>query len=79
MLSTLLSLVFVPKFCNTEDTSILDNKLTDFDLTIENLKDLNEDDLIAHLDGYHLDWKQFEQFVDFFSAFVTTKTICFPR
>jgi hypothetical protein len=68
MLSTLLSLVFVPKFCNTEDTSILDNKLTDFDLTIENLKDLNEDDLIAHLDGYHLDWKQFEQFVDFFSA-----------
>ncbi|MFT4972534.1 MAG: hypothetical protein ACI9JY_001738 [Saprospiraceae bacterium] len=64
MLSNLLSLVFVPKFCNIEDTSILDNKLTDFDLTIENLKDLNEDDLIAHLYGYNLDWKQFEQFAD---------------
>jgi hypothetical protein len=64
MLSTLLSLVVVPKFWNIEDISILDNKLTDFDLTIENLKDLNEDDLIAHLGGYHLDWKQFEQFAD---------------
>jgi hypothetical protein len=64
MLSTLLSLVVVPKFWNIEDISILDNKLTDFDFTIENLKDLNEDDLIAHLGGYHLDWKQFEQFAD---------------
>jgi len=64
MLRMLHSLVFVPKFWNIEDTSILDNQLTGFDLTIENLKDLNDNDLIAHLGRYHLDWKQFEQFAD---------------
>ncbi|HEY4618273.1 MAG TPA: hypothetical protein VIH09_08780 [Flavobacterium sp.] len=64
MLRMLYSLVFVPKFWNIEDTSILDNQLTGFDLTIENLKDLNDNDLIAHLGRYHLDWKQFEQFAD---------------
>jgi hypothetical protein len=64
MLSTLLSLVFVPKFWNIEDISILDSKLIEFDLSIENLKGLNEDVLIAHLGGYNLDWKQFEQFAD---------------
>jgi hypothetical protein len=64
MLSTLLSLVFVPKFWNIEDISILDSKLIEFDLSIENLKGLNEDVLIAHLGGCYLDWKQFEQFAD---------------
>ncbi len=33
LLSTLLSLVFVPKFWNIEDTSLIDSQLTDFDLT----------------------------------------------
>jgi hypothetical protein len=64
MLRMLHSLVVVPKFWNIEDTSILDNKLTNFELSIENLKDLNEDVLMAHLAGYNLDWKQFEQFAD---------------
>jgi hypothetical protein len=64
MLRTLHSLVFVPKFQNIEDISILDSKLIEFDLSIENLKDLNEDVLMAHLGGCHLDWKQFEQFAD---------------
>jgi hypothetical protein len=64
MLRMLHSLVVVPKFWNIEDISILDSKLIEFDLSIENLKDLNEDVLIAHLAGYNLDWKQFEQFAD---------------
>jgi hypothetical protein len=64
MLSTLLSLVFAPKFWDIQDTSTLDNQLTEFDLTIEKLKALREHDLIAHLGRYHLDWEQFEQFAD---------------
>ena len=69
MLSTLLSLVFVPKFWNIEDTSLIDNQLTDFDLTTTILNQIEEKDLISLLDKYEMDWAQKEQFADFLVAF----------
>lgn len=65
MLTTLLSLVFVPKFWNIEDTSLIDNQLTDFDLTTAILDQIEEKDLITLLDKYEMDWAQKEQFADF--------------
>ncbi|WP_367772830.1 hypothetical protein AB3G33_04105 [Flavobacterium sp. WC2421] len=69
MLSTLLSLVFVPKFWNIEDTSLIDNQLTDFDLTTVILDQIEEKDLILLLDKYEMDWTQKEQFADFLIAY----------
>ncbi|WP_369752886.1 hypothetical protein AB3G34_14685 [Flavobacterium sp. WC2409] len=65
MLATLLSLVFVPKFWNIEDTSLIDSQLTDFDLTTVILDQIEEKDLILLLDKYEMDWTQKEQFADF--------------
>jgi hypothetical protein len=69
MLSTLLSLVFVPKFWNIEDTSLIDNQLTDFDLTTVIIDQIEEKDLIQLLDKYEMDWTQKEQFADFLVAY----------
>ena len=69
MLSTLLSLVFVPKFWNIEDTSLIDHQLTDFDLTTVILDQIEEKDLILLLDKYEMDWTQKEQFADFLIAY----------
>jgi hypothetical protein len=65
MLKTLLSLVFIPKFWNIEDTSLIDNQLTDFDLTTVILDQIEENNLIQLLDKYEMDWTQKEQFADF--------------
>ena len=69
LLSTLLSLVFVPKFWNIEDTSLIDSQLTDFDLTTVILDQIEEKDLIQLLDRYEMDWTQKEQFADFLIAY----------
>lgn len=69
MLSTLLSLVFVPKFWNIEDTSLIDSQLTDFDLTTVIIDQIEEKDLIQLLDKYEMDWAQKEQFADFLIAY----------
>jgi hypothetical protein len=69
MLSTLLSLVFVPKFWNIEDTGLIDRQLTDFDLTTVILDQIEEKDLIQLLDKYEMDWTQKEQFADFLIAY----------
>lgn len=69
MLSTLLSLVFVPKFWNIEDTSLIDSQLTDFDLTTVIIDQIEEKDLIQLLDKYEMDWEQKEQFADFLIAY----------
>jgi hypothetical protein len=65
MLSSLLSLVFVPKFWNIEDTSLIDSQLTDFDLTTVILDQIEEKNLIQLLDKHEMDWTQKEQFADF--------------
>jgi len=77
MLSTLLSLVFVPKFWNIEDTSLIDNQLTDFDLTTTILNQIEEKDLISLLDKYEMDWVQKEQFADFLIAYSKNNQIDF--
>lgn len=69
MLSTLLSLVFVPKFWNIEDTSLIDSQLTDFDLTTVILDQIEEKDLIQLLDKYEMDWTQKEQFANFLISY----------
>ena len=46
VLNTLHSLVFVPKFWNIEDTSLIDNALTNFGLTTQVLIEINQNDLI---------------------------------
>ena len=68
VLNTLHSLVFVPKFWNIEDTSLIDNALTDFGLTTQILIEINQNDLIELLRRLHLDWNQQEQFADFMMA-----------
>jgi hypothetical protein len=69
MLSTLLSMIFVPKFRTIEDTSLIDNQLTYFDLTTTILNQIEEKDLILLLDKHEMDWIQKEQFADFMVAF----------
>lgn len=69
VLKTLHSLVFDPKFWNLQDTSLIDNQLTDFGLTTQILIDVNQNDLIELLRRLHLDWQQQEQFADFMIAF----------
>ena len=65
MLTTLLSLVFVPKFWNIEDTSLIDNQLTEIQLCSAILKEISEKDLITLLTGYGFDWEDKERFADF--------------
>ena len=65
ILKMLHSLTFVPKFWNIEDTSLIDNQLTDFDLTTLILDQIEENNLIQLLDKYEMDWTQKEQFADF--------------
>ncbi|CAM2865258.1 hypothetical protein [Flavobacterium frigoris] len=77
MLSTLLSLVFVPKFWNIEDTSLIDNQLTDFDLTTTILNQIEEKDLISLLDKYEMDWAQKEQFANFLVLYSGNKQFDF--
>ena len=65
ILKVLHSLTFVPKFWNIEDTSLIDNQLKDFGLSVESLINATEKDLITLLMRCHLDWNQLEQFADF--------------
>ncbi len=65
MLSTLLSLVFVPKFWNIEDTSLIDNQLTDLSLSTAILCEISEKDLITLLSGYGFDWEDKEDLLIF--------------
>lgn len=69
VLKNLLSFVFVPKFWNIEDTSLMDENLKDFGLTTQVLIDMDQNDLIELLHGLHLDWNQQEQFADFMITF----------
>ena len=65
MLTTLLSLVFVPKSWNIEDTSAIDDQLTDLSLSTIILCEISEKDLITLLFGYGFDWEDKERFADF--------------
>lgn len=65
MLTTLLSLIFVPKFWDIDDTSLIDNQLTDLSLNTAILCEISEKDLITLLSGYGFDWEDKERFADF--------------
>jgi hypothetical protein len=65
MLTTLLSLVFVPKFWNTEDTNLIDDQLTEIQLSSAILQEISDKDLITLLSGYGFDWEDKERFADF--------------
>ena len=69
MLKKLMSLVYVPKFWNLEDLLYLENELKDLGVNIESLHNLDEKELITHLERLHFDWNQFELFADFLIAF----------
>ena len=69
MLKKLMSLVYVPKFWNLEDLLYLENELKDLGMNIESLHNLDEKELITHLERLHFDWNQFELFADFLIAF----------
>ena len=69
VLKTLLSLVFIPKFWNVEDISLVDTHLKDFGLTTQVLIDMDQNNLIELLRRLQLDWYQQEQFADFLIAF----------
>lgn len=68
-LKVLMSIGFLPKFWNIEDTSLIDNELKNFGLSVESLVNLNENDLITLLVRCHLDWNQLELFGDFLVKF----------
>lgn len=68
-LKVLMSIGFLPKFWNIEDTSLIDNELKNFGLSVESLDNLNEKDLITLLVRCHLDWNQLELFGDFLVKF----------
>jgi hypothetical protein len=62
-LRTLHALIFVPKFWNAEDTSLIDEQLKSFGLSLERTIEIPEEELILLLQC-HLDWNQQEQFAD---------------
>lgn len=63
-LRTLHALIFVPKFWNAEDTSLIDEQLKSFGLNLQKTIEIPEDELIILLQQCHLDWNQQEQFAD---------------
>ena len=63
-LRTLHALIFVPKFWNSEDTSLIDEQLKSFGLSLERTIEIPEEELILLLQQCHLDWNQQEQFAD---------------
>ncbi|OXB01192.1 hypothetical protein B0A75_06380 [Flavobacterium oncorhynchi] len=63
-LRTLHALIFVPKFWNAEDTSLIDEQLKSFGLSLQRTIEIPEEELIILLQQCHLDWNQQEQFAD---------------
>lgn len=63
-LRTLHALIFVPKFWNAEDTSLIDEQLKNFGLSLERTIEITEEELILLLQRCHLDWNQQEEFAD---------------
>lgn len=63
-LRTLHALIFVPKFWNAEDTSLIDEQLKNFGLSLERTIEIPEEELILLLQRCHLDWNQLEEFAD---------------
>ena len=63
-LRTLHALIFVPRFWNVEDISLVDEQLKSFGLSLERTIEIPEEELIILLQRCHLDWNQQEKFAD---------------
>ena len=63
-LRTLHALIFVPRFWNAEDISLVDEQLKSFGLSLERTIEIPEVELIILLQRCHLDWNQQEKFAD---------------
>lgn len=62
ILKQLISLTYIPENWNLGE---LDNQLKHLGLTFEILLKLTSDELILHLERFHFDWTNTEQFADF--------------
>lgn len=62
ILKQLISLTYIPEDWNLEE---LDNQLKHLGLTFEILSSFTPDELIQHLERFHFDWTNAEQFADF--------------
>ena len=62
ILKQLLSLTYIPENWNLDE---LNNQLKHLALTFEVLLNLSSDELIQHLEKFHFDWMNAEQFADF--------------
>lgn len=62
ILKQLISLTYIPEDWNLEE---LDNQLKHLGLTFEILSSFTPDELIQHLEKFHFDWTNAEQFADF--------------
>ena len=62
ILKQLISLTYIPENWNLDE---LNNQLKHLALTFEVLLNLSSDELIQHLEKFHFDWMNAEQFADF--------------
>lgn len=62
ILKQLISLTYIPENWNMDE---LEKHLNYLELTLRNLLDFSSDELIAHLEKFHFDWANAEQFADF--------------
>lgn len=62
ILKQLISLTYIPENWNLEE---LDNQLKHLGLTFEILSSFTPDEMIQHLEKFHFDWTNAEQFADF--------------
>jgi hypothetical protein len=76
-LRTLHALIFVPKFWNAEDISLIDEQLKSFGLSLQRTIEIPEEELIILLQQCHLDWNQQEQFADILVALSQEKQFIF--
>ena len=65
ILKKLNELLYVPDF----DKDEIENQLKFLGLNLETLLLFSSEDLVSHLDKFHFDWENTEQFADFLVVF----------
>ncbi len=65
ILKKLNELIYVPDF----DKDEIENQLKFIGLNLETLLRFSSEDLVSHLDKFHFDWENAEQFADFLVVF----------
>lgn len=65
ILKKLNELIYVPYF----DKDEIENQLKFLGLNLETLLNFSSEDLVSHLDKFHFDWENAEQFADLLVVF----------